>query len=71
MSALGGRFCQIGLTADAAVAHNCGDMATGRAAGISAALAAARAVSPRAVDVRTLRSALIEAGPVIREKQMV
>ena len=46
-------------------------MATGQAAGIAAALAAARAVPPRALDVRTLQNALIEAGQVIREDQMV
>ncbi|HLY23444.1 MAG TPA: FAD-dependent oxidoreductase [bacterium] len=46
-------------------------MATGQAAGTAAALAAARAVPPRAIDVRHLQDALIQAGQVIREDQMV
>jgi len=45
-------------------------MATGQAAGTAAALAAARAVSPRDLDVRLLQTALIQAGQVIREEQM-
>ena len=43
-------------------------LATGQAAGIAAALSAKEGVTPRALDIKALQSALIEAGAVLFDK---
>jgi hypothetical protein len=46
-------------------------MATGQAAGTAAALAARLGIAPRALDVTALQDALVRAGQVIRNEQLI